>query len=1544
MSGAIGHKSDGGVGDAGQEGDEASNANQTSSTVSRDEPPASDTIMKEISDSKRDTENLNPKTCTIHEHLHQQLIKLLSAAPSQKASRKDSDNVSKRNGSALENGAFTPTKIQPKSRGFQHSLNDLSPKDLYLKARDEGRRKEKVDVLNNLLYALREDQTLFHKSLAGRKCSSLNDNQEQGAKEGEEILEDYSGTDITGRIHGCVGSHWELLPPIYSTIDTRPKEKGCDQDETNDETVATDSRDARSIKSTLTDSHSKTASTARSVETSPTFDPKTKTRKKRVETSSPQPSSSLNFQGATKPGGGVDVAALSGGVSPVPANKGIPSPWSIGGRRRSWAMVGGGNGGNSENKAEEAAKALGPPPLFSNDEKKPEKNAPSTRAAKTSPSQFEPLLRGGGLRLPGLDWNKTFRKGYTIMVWVRPTLEDVWYSSSGASSTRIPEGAPPRKQVLYRLATSLHDNVIGAVGICAILGQWNAIPFSCTRKRVESAKSLNENNDNGDQNQPDKGKKRMMLTTPITVYTLPKADPMSHLYPGPDDMNNDNDPSKTKKKKEAKKINLEPPKSPKSIEFMGGGGAHARNMENFQKHQPDYNTGVSNHGRMATKAKMAKEHLFAKQMTHGEEGRKNGNRGDYNNGPASSGRETSAPSSASSGYVTGQITLPADEWSLITIQHSHPYLRRPELTISVNGEEMVKGELGYPVLDGVTPSPDEEVGNVGGLSHASIGKTGVNRWNSLNDQERKILRKRGIFAECTLLDGAFDNGVRILGSKPSSSQNDSTVVTCITSIHSLALLSGMPVPNAVVAMIAERGPLGDSSSGSAFSFVLGPVPTNPQNRDAVVALSAGHGYYGSGGTVGAGHGNGGGIVGGGGVPGELVPPRSLGIPVSVGITPGVEPSKSPENDVRESATRTNPTWIGGGEERGTHVALQELIGKATWTFHAGDTNTLGVKSSCFPSIAEEDVVPSIPQMRILCPPSRAPSLIGGADSVPKVGIVRPTIPTHMPTSAGMEVVGNSRYQNITWNYVQRENAKGSSTKISLSSEIDRKHHNFPPISFPRAVQAANAINCVILPLRLALPRAGNVEVNESQYAIHLESFYHLNDLLSNRGQLTSLIIIFIAECFLCGGSSMRDEALQTGVIHSLVNLIRKVLIRGARLGAFEMNDDENHSNSLQNRSITVRKPARHNIIKSNQPRENFDYDQDHHSSCPPTIPLAISNAMVILIDACCGSISPRLDTVRGLQSPILHDPYRGVLRVRRASDAALTALFGLAMDFDLLGNDTVAAAPILQSIAERYCQEPAAIVRDQINSFAREDYGHLLRKQMNLQYFLDTIRVRFDHSVAKASEEHVHDNHSRYHDSERVKSSIYLVADALSEILYCMILATLTSSSGTSVTRGERDVGALVATLTECPLGSVCAHVVTTTIAKLLVKCRVLSPLCLGSSDAANEGVYTRRPTRSSDIEEVSLESRLGRNMILCHYHDIVAPLLLSRSVPHYSFQQNETKEGANTVEESKVKYPRQIDFVNGTGTNNPTLYIDWTHHWRLSLFTFVVCSYVLIA
>ena len=140
--------------------------------------------------------------------------------------------------------------------------------------------------------------------------------------------------------------------------------------------------------------------------------------------------------------------------------------------------------------------------------------------------------------------------------------------------------------------------------------------------------------------------------------------------------------------------------------------------------------------------------------------------------------------------------------------------------------------------------------------------------------------------------------------------------------------------------------------------------------------------------------------------------------------------------------------------------------------------------------------------------------------------------------------------------------------------------------------------------------------------------------------------------------------------------------------------------------------------------EDCDYDMDHESSCPPFIPPAISRALVGLVDGCCG---PSFRNARRVDpSAILVNPCRGLLRVRRASDLALTALFGLALDLDLVGGDHAAAAQILKAIASRYCQAEGG---DRPGVFRGEDYGSLLRRQVNLQYFLDCIRIRLDGSV-----------------------------------------------------------------------------------------------------------------------------------------------------------------------------------------------------------------------
>jgi hypothetical protein len=144
----------------------------------------------------------------------------------------------------------------------------------------------------------------------------------------------------------------------------------------------------------------------------------------------------------------------------------------------------------------------------------------------------------------------------------------------------------------------------------------------------------------------------------------------------------------------------------------------------------------------------------------------------------------------------------------------------------------------------------------------------------------------------------------------------------------------------------------------------------------------------------------------------------------------------------------------------------------------------------------------------------------------------------------------------------------------------------------------------------------------------------------------------------------------------------------------------------------------------------------------------------------------------------------------------------------------------------------------------------------------------------------------------------------------------------------------LVGTLTECPLGSICAHVVTTSIARLLVDCGVMSNHCLrfSSSQPPNN---QKRKGNCRQPDDIALESRLGRNLLLCHYHDIVAPLLLSRSSPRFSNQPKGC--GSDDArEKSDLKSSQSINFHSHVDSENVHP-LDWTYHWRLSLLNFTV-------
>ncbi|KAL3806036.1 hypothetical protein ACHAXA_005246 [Cyclostephanos tholiformis] len=981
-----------------------------------------------------------------------------------------------------------------------------------------------------------------------------------------------------------------------------------------------------------------------------------------------------------------------------------------------------------------------------------------------------------------------------------------------------------------------------------------------------------------------------------------------------------------------------------------------------------------------------------------DDGDRGNNNGDNNSRASSVGvcailgqwRAIEAPTTTEHVDDVGGIvsTMLTATWSLIAIQHTHPYLRRPELIVSVNGEEMMRGELGFPALDATTIAPPvSAVGDnaAGSVHYHHRGGKGT---HPADEQERRRLRGMGILAECTLLDGPFDNGVEVESlvldlpppppptadaTTPSLSKTTTAISTtkkwkktfrsCTASVHSVALLAGPPIPNAALAIVAERGPLGDYTSSPAdvgsrtgLSFLLGPVPPNPQNRDAVVAPSAGHGYYGTaveGGSGGDDGGGRGGIMGSGtgtvGMASDELAPRSLGIPASVGITPGVYPgggglmsvpeqknedgvSPNLDTSITISGSSSEPyveSWIGSGEEHAAHVCLQGLLGRVVLTFHSADTKTYGgvVPSSPSASLSPMRGQPHPgTRRRMICLPSAAPSRIGGADAVPKVGIVRPTTPSPLTLSAGMEITGSATYINVTCNYINCERQRDPTIMIRPpSSAPDTTEYDLndnPPISFPRAIQAANAMSLSLLPFRLALPHAGNEEVNDMQRKIHAESFTHLNDLLCNDGEFAGGLILLVTECIRCGGSAMRDEALQNGVIHVLATLVRKVLIRGARFGLLT-------SNYIVDATVSRLKSGKVSGLSGtiNSSSENVDYDMDHDSTSPPIIPLVIANALVELMTVCCG---PNIARAEHHLSPVIMNPCRGLLRVRRASDLALTAIFGLAMDLDLLGNDPIGAAPILKATASRYAVlDLTSMARGQSIFFAGEDYGSLLRKQINLQYFLDCLRIRLDHSLMYPKGLV---SQGLVTSSTAIKYAIESVASSLSDILYTMLLSTLTSAAGVSVSRGERDIGALVGTLTECPLGSICAHVVTTSIARLLVDCGVMSNHCLrfSSSQPPNN---QKRKGNCRQPDDIALESRLGRNLLLCHYHDIVAPLLLSRSSPRFSNQPKGC--GSDDArEKSDLKSSQSINFHSHVDSENVHP-LDWTYHWRLSLLNF---------
>ena len=478
---------------------------------------------------------------TLHEHLHTELTQLISVKSPLPSSN------------PLDTSERRQTSLRPVL------LDKYTPSQLVHKSKNEDRRINKVSVVDRFIEVLRCDQTgLSAKS--DKTCALV-----EGSSGNETV------TEVNGPIHGCVSTHWKLLPPIYK-----------------------------------------------------------------------------------KP------------PSPSPSNNNLPKVYKPG-------------DGNQT--------------TINTDVTQDENQDLDQNRELDNKEEEEMLIKGGGIKLPGLDWNKTFRKGYSILVWVRPSLDDSSEQrpqnessaigvreESEIGTTKNKERRKPQKQILYRFATSSNDNTTNSVGVCAMLGQWTAVPLS---------------------SKEDGGDKRRMLTTTVTAYTLPNSDPMSHLYPTDNDNETRQQPPSTAEKA-ARGTELGLTEETTTVETKEQRKERKKRTSKKEKAPTIGLVTPGNSSRQLEASQMASTSTTTPRLVGKLKKSSLRKGGSPRSRSTKSNDATSLRSTTSNnnnnGYISSTITLPENEWTLLSIQHTHPYLRRPELSIQVNGMNVLKDEIGYPIL------------------------------------------------------------------------------------------------------------------------------------------------------------------------------------------------------------------------------------------------------------------------------------------------------------------------------------------------------------------------------------------------------------------------------------------------------------------------------------------------------------------------------------------------------------------------------------------------------------------------------------------------------------------------------------------------------------------------------------------------------------------------------------------------------------------------------------------------------------------------------
>jgi hypothetical protein len=339
---------------------------------------------------------------------------------------------------------------------------------------------------------------------------------------------------------------------------------------------------------------------------------------------------------------------------------------------------------------------------------------------------------------------------------------------------------------------------------------------------------------------------------------------------------------------------------------------------------------------------------------------------------------------------------------------------------------------------------------------------------------------------------------------------------------------------------------------------------------------------------------------------------------------------------------------------------------------------------------------------------------------------------------------------------------------------------------------------------------------------------------------------------------------------------------------------------------------------------------------PTKISLPIIEAMVDLLDACCGPSSMYLEDL---------DPS---VQIQRTSDLALTAVFGIALDWDLWGRDLRAACGMLEALAERY---GGVCVTS----------GYIVRSQISVQYFLDTLKYRLQKVGSGLSASNI-GNHSVggvKQTPNQQREFLRRISNACAKLLQAMLLSSLSNTR--SISQAEHDISACMGALSDCPLGTFLAHVVLQALLGVLQWCEIVPPnLTAEDSDAVDVGsdrtpsswindAATNTPSHKSRVDDdhkCQVASRLARNLLMSQFHDVIAPMLLSRTVfsGERTMEQAAVAAAAAAASMASNGHSSLTSTRNQRGANTSStsttrgstiVPLSWQEDWRLGLLIF---------